>query len=97
MAELLTDAEVTAALADLPQWRREGAAIVRTVELPTFPDAISLVDRVAEAAEARDHHPDMDIRWRKVTFSCSTHFKGGITELDVALAREIDRLAPTGG
>jgi 4a-hydroxytetrahydrobiopterin dehydratase len=93
MAELLTDAEVATALADLPHWQRSGSEIVRTVELPTFPAAIALVDRVAEAAEARNHHPDIDIRWRTVTFTCSTHFKGGLTELDVALAREIDRLA----
>ncbi|GAA4477203.1 4a-hydroxytetrahydrobiopterin dehydratase [Rhodococcus olei] len=95
MAELLNDAEVTAALAGLPEWRREGDAIVRTVKLPTFPDAIALVDRVAQAAEARNHHPDIDIRWRTLTFVCSTHAMGGITELDVHLAQEIDRLAAT--
>ncbi|MFD4291894.1 4a-hydroxytetrahydrobiopterin dehydratase [Rhodococcus sp. NPDC058505] len=93
MAELLTDAEVTAALTDLPRWQRDGAAIVRTVELPTFPDAITLVDRVAEAAEARNHHPDIDIRWRTVTFTCATHSAGGLTMLDVELAGEIDRLS----
>ncbi|MFD1811497.1 4a-hydroxytetrahydrobiopterin dehydratase [Rhodococcus gannanensis] len=93
MAELLSDAEVTDALTGLPEWRREGAMIVRTVELPTFPDAITVVDRVAEVAEARNHHPDIDIRWRTLTFRCSTHSEGGITDLDVSLAREIDRLA----
>ncbi|TQF73854.1 4a-hydroxytetrahydrobiopterin dehydratase [Rhodococcus spelaei] len=93
MAELLTDAEVDTALTGLPQWQRAGSEIVRTIELPTFPAAIALVDRVAEAAETRNHHPDIDIRWRTVTFTCSTHFKGGLTELDVALAQEIDRLA----
>ncbi|MFC9786297.1 4a-hydroxytetrahydrobiopterin dehydratase [Rhodococcus sp. NPDC127528] len=93
MVELLTDAEVDTALAGLPDWQRVGSEIVRAVELPTFPAAIALVDRVAEAAEARNHHPDIDIRWRTVTFTCSTHFKGGLTELDVALAQEIDRLA----
>lgn len=93
MAELLTDAEVTEALTALPQWRRDGASIVRTVELPTFPDAITVVDRVAEVAEARNHHPDIDIRWRTLRFVCSTHSAGGITRLDVDLAREIDRLA----
>jgi 4a-hydroxytetrahydrobiopterin dehydratase len=93
MTELLSDAEVTDALTGLPEWRREGAMIVRTVELPTFPDAITVVDRVAEVAEARNHHPDIDIRWRTLTFRCSTHSEGGITDLDVSLAREIDRLA----
>ncbi|MGW4478266.1 4a-hydroxytetrahydrobiopterin dehydratase [Rhodococcus triatomae] len=93
MAELLSDAEVTEALTELPRWRRDGAMLVRTVDLPTFPDAITVVDRVAEVAEARNHHPDIDIRWRTLTFRCSTHSAGGITDLDVALAREIERLA----
>lgn len=93
MAELLTDAEVAAALTALPQWRRDGTTLVRTVELPTFPEAIALVDRVARAAEERDHHPDMDVRWRTLTFVCSTHSAGGITARDVDLAEEIDRLA----
>ncbi|MFC4605605.1 4a-hydroxytetrahydrobiopterin dehydratase [Rhodococcus kronopolitis] len=93
MAELLSDTEVAAALTELPQWRRDGDAIVRRLECSTFPDAIALVDRVAVAAESRNHHPDIDIRWRTVTFTCSTHSAGGLTSLDVDLAGEIDRLA----
>ncbi len=93
MAELLTDAEVAAALTGLPRWRRDGETLVRTVELSTFPAAITLVGRVAQAAEDRNHHPDIDIRWRTLTFVCSTHSAGGITALDVDLAGEIDRLA----
>ncbi|MFC7448547.1 4a-hydroxytetrahydrobiopterin dehydratase [Rhodococcus daqingensis] len=93
MAELLSDTEVDEALRSLPHWQRAGDSITRTVKCPTFPAAIALVDRVAVAAESRDHHPDIDIRWRTLTFICATHFKGGITELDVSLAREIDRLA----
>ncbi|EME65264.1 4a-hydroxytetrahydrobiopterin dehydratase [Rhodococcus sp. GXMU-t2271] len=92
MAELLSDADIEAALADLPAWQRDGNAIVRTVESPSFPDAVALVDRVAEAAEAANHHPDIDIRWRKVTYSLSTHSAGGITASDVELARTIDSL-----
>lgn len=93
MAELLTDTEIEAALTSLPQWRRDGAALTRTVESATFPAAIALVDRVAEAAESMNHHPDMDIRWRKVTYSLSTHSAGGITGSDLELARRIDDLA----
>lgn len=93
MAELLSDADIEAALADLPAWRRDGNTIVRTVESPSFPEAVALVDRVAEAAEAANHHPDIDIRWRKVTYSLSTHSAGGITASDVELARTIDALA----
>ncbi|WP_343958604.1 4a-hydroxytetrahydrobiopterin dehydratase, partial [Pseudonocardia alaniniphila] len=82
MAELLDDSAITAALADLPGWEREGNAIVRTAKLPSFPAAITVVDCVAEIAETRDHHPDIDIRWRTLTFRCSTHSEGGITEKD---------------
>lgn len=90
MATLLDDAAITAALGTLTGWERAGDALVRTAKLPTFPAAIAVVDRVAEVAEDRDHHPDIDIRWRTLTFRCSTHSKGGITDLDVALAAAID-------
>jgi 4a-hydroxytetrahydrobiopterin dehydratase len=95
MPRLLDDDEIGAALGGLPGWEREGDALVRTAALPSFPAAITVVDRVAAIAEERDHHPDIDIRWRTLTFRCSTHSAGGITELDVALAlsisAEIDR------
>jgi 4a-hydroxytetrahydrobiopterin dehydratase len=91
MAELLDDAAITAALDDLPGWERDGDAIVRTAKLPSFPAAIAVVDRVALIAEDRDHHPDIDIRWRTLTFRCSTHSKGGVTDLDAALATAISR------
>jgi len=93
MAQLLTDGEIDAALSDLPHWHRAGDALVRTVESATFPEAIALVGRVAEAAEEVNHHPDIDIRWRRVTYSLSTHSAGGITAADPALARRIDELA----
>jgi len=98
MPELLDDAAVTAALADLPGWDRTGDAIVRTASLPSFPAAIGVVDRVAEIAESRNHHPDIDIRWRTLTFRCSTHSAGGITDLDTALAGAISgEIASAGG
>jgi 4a-hydroxytetrahydrobiopterin dehydratase len=95
MPALLDDSAIDAALKDLPGWRREGDALVRTAELPTFPVAIGVVARVAEIAEGRDHHPDIDIRWRTLTFRCSTHSEGGITVLDVSLAEEIDGVLDT--
>lgn len=90
MAELLTDEELTSALDHLPLWRREGSTIVRSVELASFPQAIQVVNRVAEIAENDDHHPDIDIRWRTLTFVLSTHSAGGLTAKDTALATEID-------
>ncbi|CAL9634429.1 4a-hydroxytetrahydrobiopterin dehydratase [Saccharothrix sp. NPDC042600] len=90
MAELLTDDQVTAALSTLPDWSARDGALVRTAELPSFAQAIQVVNRVAEIAENDNHHPDIDIRWRTLTFRCSTHSSGGITALDVSLAEEID-------
>jgi 4a-hydroxytetrahydrobiopterin dehydratase len=92
MPTLLDDERVMAALDELTDWQRDGDAIVRTAKLPSFPAAIEAVRAVAEIAEARNHHPDIDIRWRTVTFRCSTHSEGGITDLDVELAGQIDRV-----
>ncbi len=92
MAEIWDDEQVKDALDGLTDWQRDGDAIARTAKLPTFPAAIEAVRAVAEIAEARNHHPDIDIRWRTVTFRCSTHSAGGITGQDVELAGEIDRV-----
>ena len=91
MPRLLDDDEIDAALGGLPGWEREGDALVRTAALPSFPAAVTVVDRVAAIAEERNHHPDIDIRWRTLTFRCSTHSAGGITEMDVALAASISQ------
>jgi 4a-hydroxytetrahydrobiopterin dehydratase len=91
-APLLSEAEILEGLAALPDWRRDGETIVRTVKAATFLDAIALVNRVAEAAEAADHHPDILINWRRVTFTLSTHAAHGLTARDVAMARQIDEL-----
>ena len=85
----LTDPEIDEALATLVTWRREGDALVARYTLASFPLGIELVDLVATTAEAAGHHPDIDIRWRTVTFRLSTHDAGGITEKDVNLARRI--------
>jgi 4a-hydroxytetrahydrobiopterin dehydratase len=94
MAALLTPEEVDAALqTDLPDWAVEGDSLVRSIEADSFLAGIRLVDAVAEVAESRDHHPDIDIRWTTVTFRLSSHSDGGLTLKDVDLAAEIDRLA----
>ena len=90
MAELLSDDQLDDLLPKLPGWCPQDAALVKTVELPSFSLAIMVVNRVAEIAENDNHHPDIDIRWRTLTFRCSTHSEGGITALDVSLAAEID-------
>lgn len=90
MAELLSDAQINEELASRSNWRAEGAALTRTAELPSFPQAIEAVTKIAEIAEELDHHPDIDIRWRTLTFSLCTHSAGGITANDVSLADRID-------
>lgn len=89
----LDDADTRAALAGLPHWRRTGEMISRTFEFKDFPGAMKFVNAVAAAAEAAQHHPDMDIRWNKVTLALTTHDAGGLTEKDFALARQCDALA----
>ena len=92
MAEILDGPQADAALTELDDWHRTDVTIVRTASLASFPQAIEVVDRVAVLAEAADHHPDIDIRWRTLTFRLSTHSEGGLTEKDFALARQIDEV-----
>lgn len=86
----LTDPEIDEALGTLVTWRREGDALVASYTLASFPLGIELVDLVATSAEAAGHHPDIDIRWRTITFRLTTHDAGGITGKDVNLARRIE-------
>ncbi|MEU0569850.1 4a-hydroxytetrahydrobiopterin dehydratase [Nonomuraea sp. NPDC005983] len=85
--------DVKSKLAELPHWRREGDEIRRTVAAPDFPTAIRIVDEIAVKAEELNHHPDIDIRWRKLHLALTTHDKGGLTELDFQLAALIDDIA----
>ncbi len=89
----LSDAEIEAGLATLPGWQRDGDELVKVYELPTFPAVIALVTHIAAQAEAVDHHPDLDIRYRRLRVVLSTHSEGGITAKDLALAREIEAAA----
>ena len=94
---VLSPAEVDAALVGRERWRRDGGRIVGTFRCAGFAGAIELVVAVAAAAEAADHHPDIDVRWDTVTFVLATHESGGITHRDLDLATTIDRLAGGGG
>jgi len=86
----LPDDQIANRLAALDGWARAGDEIVKTYELPSFMDAIAFVHRVAELAEAADHHPDIDIRYRKVRVALTTHDDGGITQHDFDLAGAIE-------
>ncbi len=87
---VLSNDEVDAAAADLDGWQRTDGALRRSVTFPSFLDGIEAVRRVAQHAERADHHPDIDIRWRTVSFALVTHSEGGITDKDVQMAAEID-------
>ena len=71
----------------------EGLELVKTFRFPAYLTGIDFVSLLGQAAEVMNHHPDLLVSWRKVTMRISTHSAGGLTELDVALAREADRLA----
>jgi 4a-hydroxytetrahydrobiopterin dehydratase len=97
-AEPLSESELADALARLHGWRHEEATLVRTFELGGFADAIALVNAVADAAEAANHHPDILVHgYKRVTFTLSTHAASAATRRDVDLASEIDRLAAEAG
>ena len=87
MRRRLSEPEIEAALSRVPEWRREGGEIVRTFTGKDFAEAMAFVNRVAASAEELDHHPDIDIRWNKVTLRLSTHSAGGLTAADFDLAR----------
>ena len=87
---VLSDEQVDAALPELKGWERKDGALRRSIKFPAFLDGIDAVRRVGERAEQKDHHPDIDIRWRTVTFALVTHSEGGITDKDLEMAKEID-------
>ena len=93
MASRLSDLEIQRALGTLPGWSRRADVLTKTFTWPTFAQGIAFVSRVAKAADAMNHHPDIDIRYTKVTFALSSHDAGGITERDLRLAGEIEQLA----
>lgn len=86
----MTPAQIKAALAEVPDWSEVGETIQRTYQFADFAAAMKFVDRVAEAAEAQQHHPDILIRYNKVTLTLATHDAGGITEKDFRLSKSAD-------
>jgi 4a-hydroxytetrahydrobiopterin dehydratase len=94
MPERLDDATITSRLGGLSGWSRDGDTIVKDYQCASFPDAIAFVVRIGFFAEAANHHPDLDIRWRNVHVALSTHDAGGLTTLDFDLAAQIDGVGP---
>jgi 4a-hydroxytetrahydrobiopterin dehydratase len=88
----LSAAHIKTGLAAVPHWKKRGQVITRTYQFKDFPAAIKFVTAVARLAEKTWHHPDIDIRWNKVTLTLTTHDTGGLTEKDFKLAGRFDRL-----
>ena len=95
--DVLDPGTVDAELAGGISWERQGDELVKTRPGKDFADALAYVNAVGALAEDMNHHPDIDIRWNTVTLRLSTHSEGGITHLDLDLARRIDALPATGG
>ena len=90
--DTLNQEQIAAALASLPDWSMQGDALTRTFRFADFVHSIDFVERLADVAEERQHHPDIDIRYNKVTLRLSTHSAGGVTQRDVDLAEAIGHL-----
>jgi 4a-hydroxytetrahydrobiopterin dehydratase len=88
----LDDDAVAEGLQRLPGWERRGNQIVKTFVRDDFAQAMVFVNAVAGAAEAANHHPDIDIRWNKVILALSSHAEGGLTDRDFQLAARIQEL-----
>ena len=86
----LDQQQITDALRELPQWQQQGDELRREWKFDDFKQAMAFVNRVADAADVADHHPDIDIRYNKVLLVLSTHSEGGITGKDIELARQIE-------
>jgi len=92
MTVKLSDAEIEQRLGDLVDWTSDGQQIRKTFQLASFPMAIGFVTQVGFLAEGAGHHPDIDIRWRKVTLVLTTHDAAGLTVKDFDLAAQIDEI-----
>jgi 4a-hydroxytetrahydrobiopterin dehydratase len=90
---LLNDSEIADSLQGVPDWRHEGNAIARTFDRGDFAGAVEFLNRILPLAEGMNHHPDVEISWKDVTITITSHSAGGLTANDFSLARSIDALA----
>lgn len=88
----LSDIDIQRRLSALPGWTRRGDAITKTFKFGGFPQSVAFVERIVAPAELMNHHPDVDVRYDKVSITLSTHDAAGLTANDFDLAAEIDRL-----
>ncbi|MGH2757432.1 MAG: 4a-hydroxytetrahydrobiopterin dehydratase [Actinomycetota bacterium] len=91
MAELLDEEEIEQRLDELGDWEREGDEIQKVFEFDDFNQAIKFVNDVAKLADAKDHHPDIDIRFHKVKLALTSHSDGGLTHWDFDFAGEVEQ------
>jgi 4a-hydroxytetrahydrobiopterin dehydratase len=91
--DTLSQEQIAAALADLDGWELQDGALVRTFRFADFVHAVDFVEQLAEVAEAQRHHPDIDIRYNKVTLRLSSHDAGGLTDRDIKLAEALQQFA----
>jgi 4a-hydroxytetrahydrobiopterin dehydratase len=97
MAERLSDITIQRELGSLQGWSRRGDVVTKTFQFRTFLAGIDFVVAIAKAAEAADHHPDIDIRYTKIVCSLSTHSAGGITQKDLDMAKQIEKIFSSAG
>jgi 4a-hydroxytetrahydrobiopterin dehydratase len=90
MAKLSQD-EINDRIKTLAGWQLKDNAISKLYRFKEFMDGIRFINRVAELAEAADHHPDISINYTRITFTCTTHSDGGVTAKDFALAQQIEQ------
>ncbi len=93
MAGRLSESEIKAALQNLPNWRFNGEAIERDMQFSDFREAMAFINKVADAAEAAGHHPDIYVSYNKVKFSLVSHDSGGVTQRDIKMATRINEIA----
>ena len=94
MSTVLTDAEIRQVLRQLSGWKQNGKAIQREFQFDNFVQAMEFVNRVAEAAEAVNHHPDILVSYNRVTLTLVSHDSGGVTQRDIKMAGRINEMAP---
>ena len=93
MSTVLTEPEIDAALRNLPGWARKAGAIERVFQFDDFAQAMVFVNKISDAAEAANHHPDILVNYNKVTLTLVSHDSGGVTQRDVRMAGKINDVA----